>query len=94
MIIENLSSCCAITLQYAKILDKFNSLKLRNQISYDTLRYQVTASPEDIDYLRKEKIPESFPVLTKFDFSPWSIKNEKRPVIVLYMFKELMVMVQ
>jgi hypothetical protein len=39
--------------------------------------------------LKTSTLPENIPNLELFEFSPWSVSNDQKPVYVLYMFLDL-----
>jgi hypothetical protein len=34
-------------------------------------------------------LPTNIPILEQFEFSPWSVANDMKPIYVLYMFLDL-----
>ncbi|XP_069128004.1 probable 3',5'-cyclic phosphodiesterase pde-5 isoform X4 [Argopecten irradians] len=86
---ETFAIYCGLALHHAKLYDKIRRSEQKFKVALDVLSYHSQGSEEEYAAVKSIPIPRQLPEIIDFDFSPWSVTNDHKPVYVLYMIKDI-----
>ncbi|KAJ8306218.1 hypothetical protein KUTeg_016763 [Tegillarca granosa] len=86
---ETFGIYCGLALHHAKLYDKIRRSEQKYKVAMDVLSYHSQCSPEEAEYLLKMQMPQNIPELLQYDFSPWAVENDEKPMYVLHMMKDI-----
>lgn len=80
---------CGLALHHAKLYQKIRRSEQKNRVALEVLSYHSQCTDKEFRYLRNMPLPDPIPDIARFDFSPWGLDEEAKPLYVLCMFKDL-----
>ena len=86
---ETFAVYCGLALHHASLYERIRRSEQKCKVALEVLSYHASCSNEEYDRLKTHTIPENIPHLELFEFSPWSVDNEMKPIYVLYMFQDI-----
>ncbi|XP_033118661.1 probable 3',5'-cyclic phosphodiesterase pde-5 isoform X2 [Anneissia japonica] len=86
---ETFAVYCGLALHHAKLYDKIRRSEQKHRVALEILSYHRQCSEEEFRKLKDMRVPEPIPDLARYDFSPWGLDEDAKPLYVLCMFKEL-----
>ncbi|XP_021345248.1 probable 3',5'-cyclic phosphodiesterase pde-5 isoform X2 [Mizuhopecten yessoensis] len=86
---ETFAIYCGLALHHAKLYDKIRRSEQKFKVALDVLSYHSQGSEDEYAAVKSITIPMELPEIIDFDFSPWSVTNDHKPVYVLYMIKDI-----
>ncbi|KAK0069577.1 3 5-cyclic phosphodiesterase pde-5 isoform X1, partial [Biomphalaria pfeifferi] len=86
---ETFAIYCGLALHHAKLYEKIRRSEQKYKVALDVLSYHSQATAEEVKTLKDKPIPKSIKNITRYDFSPWAVMEDDKPVHCLYMFKIL-----
>ncbi|XP_078610526.1 putative 3',5'-cyclic phosphodiesterase pde-5 isoform X3 [Branchiostoma floridae x Branchiostoma japonicum] len=95
---EKFAVYCGLALHHAKLYDKIRRSEQKYKVALDVLSYHSTCSECEFQLLKQaldnaEQLPDVEEVeLARFEYSPWSIPDDVKPLYVILMFKDLFCM--
>ncbi|XP_071964651.1 probable 3',5'-cyclic phosphodiesterase pde-5 isoform X3 [Antedon mediterranea] len=86
---ETFAVYCGLALHHAKLYDKIRRSEQKHRVALEILSYHRQCSEEEFTKLINMQVPDPVPDLARYDFSPWSLDEDTKPLYVICMFKEL-----
>ena len=86
---ETFAVYCGLALHHASLYDRIRRSEQKCKVALEVLSYHASCTEEEYERLASSTIPPTIPEIERFDFSPWSVANDTKPVYVLYMFLDL-----
>nr|XP_006817445.1 PREDICTED: probable 3',5'-cyclic phosphodiesterase pde-5-like [Saccoglossus kowalevskii] len=86
---ETFAIYCGLALHHAKLYDKIRRSEQKYRVAVEVLSYHSQCTESEFEALRMKPLPVAMPELSRFDFSPWDLEEEAKPLYVLCMFKDL-----
>ncbi|XP_013384526.1 probable 3',5'-cyclic phosphodiesterase pde-5 [Lingula anatina] len=86
---ETFAIYCGLALHHAKLYDKIRRSEQKYKVALEVLSYHGTCSEEEVQKTKSIDVPDKLPELIKYDFSPWSVDNDQKPIYVIHMLKDL-----
>ena len=78
-----------LALHHASLYDRIRRSEQKCKVALEVLSYHASCSDEEYERFNTFTIPSTIPDLESFEFSPWSVTNDMKPLYVLYMFLDL-----
>lgn len=78
-----------LALHHASLYDRIRRSEQKCKVALEVLSYHASCTGEEYERFKTFPFPENIPGLELFEFSPWSVINDMKPVFVLYMFLDL-----
>ncbi|XP_038056910.1 probable 3',5'-cyclic phosphodiesterase pde-5 isoform X1 [Patiria miniata] len=86
---ETFAVFCGLALHHAKLYDKIHRSEQKHKVALEVLSYHSQCHEEDLENLKKVALPDPMPQLARYDFSPWGLDEEAKPLYVLCMFQDM-----
>ncbi|XP_025109858.1 probable 3',5'-cyclic phosphodiesterase pde-5 isoform X2 [Pomacea canaliculata] len=86
---ETFAIYCGLALHHAKLYDKVRRSEQKYRVALEVLSYHSQCTEQELNALKAEPIPDNIPSITDYTFSPWSVEDNKKPLQVLYMLRDL-----
>jgi len=86
---ETFAVYCGLALHHASLYDRIRRSEQKCKVALEVLSYHASCTDEEYERLASATIPTTIPDIERFDFSPWSVTNDLKPVYVLFMFLDL-----
>ncbi|KAH9523478.1 putative 3',5'-cyclic phosphodiesterase pde-5 [Bulinus truncatus] len=86
---ETFAIYCGLALHHAKLYEKIRRSEQKYKVALDVLSYHSQATAEEVRVLKAKPIPKSIRNITRYDFSPWAVMDDDKPLHCLFMFKTL-----
>ncbi|XP_070554826.1 probable 3',5'-cyclic phosphodiesterase pde-5 isoform X3 [Ptychodera flava] len=86
---ETFAIYCGLALHHAKLYDKIRRSEQKYKVALEVLSYHSQCTDNEYDELRNKPLPQSTPELARYEFSPWHLEEEAKPLYVLCMFRDL-----
>ncbi|XP_059140359.1 probable 3',5'-cyclic phosphodiesterase pde-5 isoform X2 [Physella acuta] len=86
---ETFAIYCGLALHHAKLYEKIRRSEQKYKVALDVLSYHSQATPEEVANLKAKPIPAVIRNITKYEFSPWAVTDDEKPLHCLYMFRIL-----
>ncbi|CAF1296892.1 unnamed protein product, partial [Adineta ricciae] len=86
---ETFAVYCGLALHHASLYDRIRRSEQKCKVALEVLSYHASCSDEEYERFKTCTIPSTIPDLELFEFSPWSVTNDMKPIYVLYMFLDL-----
>ncbi|XP_071807171.1 probable 3',5'-cyclic phosphodiesterase pde-5 isoform X1 [Asterias amurensis] len=86
---ETFAVFCGLALHHAKLYDKIHRSEQKHKVALEVLSYHSQCHDEDLENLKKVALPDPMPQLARYDFSPWGLDEEAKPLYVLCMFQDM-----
>ncbi|XP_022097023.1 probable 3',5'-cyclic phosphodiesterase pde-5 isoform X1 [Acanthaster planci] len=86
---ETFAVFCGLALHHAKLYDKIHRSEQKHKVALEVLSYHSQCYEEDLENLKKVALPDPMPQLARYDFSPWGLDEEAKPLYVLCMFQDM-----
>lgn len=78
-----------LALHHASLYDRIRRSEQKCKVALEVLSYHASCTDEEYERLKSFALPQKIPHIEQFDFSPWSVSNDMKPLYVLYMFLDL-----
>ncbi|BFY99328.1 hypothetical protein BsWGS_02368 [Bradybaena similaris] len=86
---ETFAIYCGLALHHAKLYEKIRRSEQKYKVALDVLSYHSQATHEEVNDLKRRPIPDEIPDISRYDFSPWAVMDDEKPLYCLYMFRKL-----
>ncbi|CAF3351916.1 unnamed protein product [Rotaria sp. Silwood1] len=86
---ETFAVYCGLALHHASLYDRIRRSEQKCKVALEVLSYHASCADEEYERYKRQELPSNIPGLRQFEFSPWSVANDMKPVYVLYMFCDL-----
>ncbi|UJR10547.1 hypothetical protein I4U23_014747 [Adineta vaga] len=86
---ETFAVYCGLALHHASLYDRIRRSEQKCKVALEVLSYHASCSDEEYERFKTSIIPNSIPDIELFEFSPWSVTNDMKPIYVLYMLLDL-----
>lgn len=81
--------CLFLALHHASLYDRIRRSEQKCKVALEVLSYHASCTNEEYERMKAETVPNNIPGIELFEFSPWSVSNDNKPIYVLYMFNYL-----
>ena len=78
-----------LALHHASLYDRIRRSEQKCKVALEVLSYHASCTDEEYERTKTLTVPENIPHIERFEYSPWDVANEMKPVYVLYMFLDL-----
>jgi len=78
-----------LALHHASLYDRIRRSEQKCKVALEVLSYHASCTDEEYERMKSLSIPSYIPNIEEFEFSPWSVTNDMKPIYVLYMFLDL-----
>ncbi|CAF3850878.1 unnamed protein product [Rotaria sp. Silwood2] len=89
---ETFAVYCGLALHHASLYDRIRRSEQKCKVALEVLSYHASCTDEEYERYKTHELPSNIPSLRQFEFSPWSVANDMKPIYVLYMFRDLATM--
>ncbi|CAF3765114.1 unnamed protein product [Rotaria magnacalcarata] len=86
---ETFAVYCGLALHHASLYDRIRRSEQKCKVALEVLSYHASCTDEEYERYKISTLPSYIPNLKQFEFSPWSVANDMKPIYVLYMFRDL-----
>ncbi|XP_041358670.1 probable 3',5'-cyclic phosphodiesterase pde-5 isoform X2 [Gigantopelta aegis] len=86
---ETFAIYCGLALHHAKLYEKIWKSEQKYKVALEVMSYHCQCSEEELGSVRDSPTDFNVSVVTQYEFSPWGVSYEDKPVFVLHMFKDL-----
>ncbi|CAF1321520.1 unnamed protein product [Adineta steineri] len=86
---ETFAVYCGLALHHASLYDRIRRSEQKCKVAIEVLSYHASCTDEEYERFKTYTLPRHIPDLELFEFSPWSVGNDMKPMHVLYMFLDL-----
>ncbi|XP_041484110.1 probable 3',5'-cyclic phosphodiesterase pde-5 isoform X2 [Lytechinus variegatus] len=86
---ETFAVYCGLALHHAKLYDKIRRSEQKHKVALEVLSYHAMCMDNEFKGLRNMPLPDPMPDIARYDFSPWGLEEEAKPLYVLCMFKDM-----
>eukprot|EP00057_Strongylocentrotus_purpuratus_P010920 XP_011665394.1 PREDICTED: probable 3',5'-cyclic phosphodiesterase pde-5 [Strongylocentrotus purpuratus] len=86
---ETFAVYCGLALHHAKLYDKIRRSEQKHKVALEVLSYHAMCVDNEFKGLRNMPLPDPMPDIARYDFSPWGLDEEAKPLYVLCMFKDM-----
>ncbi|CAF0847411.1 unnamed protein product [Adineta steineri] len=86
---ETFSVYCGLALHHASLYDRIRHSEQKCKVALEVLSYHASCTDEEYERMKNCKVPDNIPNIERFEYSPWEVNNDQKPVYVLYMFLDL-----
>ncbi|XP_061192599.1 probable 3',5'-cyclic phosphodiesterase pde-5 isoform X5 [Saccostrea echinata] len=86
---ETFAIYCGLALHHAKLYDKIRRSEQKYRVAVEVLSYHSQCNDEEYQMIKTMPIPDDIPDILDYDYSPWAIDNDNKPVYVLYMMRDI-----
>ncbi|XP_072170370.1 probable 3',5'-cyclic phosphodiesterase pde-5 [Diadema setosum] len=86
---ETFAVYCGLALHHAKLYDKIRRSEQKHKVALEVLSYHAMCMDDEFKGLRHMALPDPMPEIARYDFSPWGLDEEAKPLYVLCMFKDM-----
>ncbi len=87
--ITECSNSSFLALHHASLYERIRRSEQKCKVALEVLSYHAACADEEYERFKTMKLPDTIPNLERFEFSPWSVENDRKPIYVLYMFLDL-----
>ena len=78
-----------LALHHASLYDRIRRSEQKCKVALEVLSYHASCTDEEYDRFKSITLPTNIPNIEQFEFSPWSVSNDMKPIYALYMFYDL-----
>ncbi|CAF0769042.1 unnamed protein product [Rotaria sordida] len=86
---ETFAVYCGLALHHASLYDRIRRSEQKCKVALEVLSYHASCPDEEYERYKTYELPSNIPNINQFEFSPWSVANDMKPIYVLYMFRDL-----
>ncbi|XP_064626928.1 probable 3',5'-cyclic phosphodiesterase pde-5 isoform X4 [Lineus longissimus] len=86
---ETFAVYCGLALHHAKLYEKIRRSEQKYKVALEVLSYHSQCSDQELGALKSKHLPEQMPEICSYQFSPWAIDGDNKPLVVIYMFQDL-----
>ncbi|XP_074640630.1 putative 3',5'-cyclic phosphodiesterase pde-5 isoform X4 [Tubulanus polymorphus] len=86
---ETFAIYCGLALHHAKLYEKIRRSEQKYKVALEVLSYHSQCSEDELEKLKTRDLPSSIVHLQEYEFSPWSIDGDDKPLVVIHMFEDL-----
>eukprot|EP00057_Strongylocentrotus_purpuratus_P010366 XP_011664840.1 PREDICTED: probable 3',5'-cyclic phosphodiesterase pde-5 [Strongylocentrotus purpuratus] len=72
-----------------RLYDKIRRSEQKHKVALEVLSYHAMCVDNEFKGLRNMPLPDPMPDIARYDFSPWGLDEEAKPLYVLCMFKDM-----
>jgi cAMP and cAMP-inhibited cGMP 3',5'-cyclic phosphodiesterase 10 len=83
----NKHSCLA--LHHASLYDRIRRSEQKCKVALEVLSYHASCTDEEYERMKTYTLPDNIPNIDRFEYSPWDVVNDMKPLYVVYMFLDL-----
>lgn len=78
-----------LALHHASLYDRIRRSEQKCKVALEVLSYHASCTDEEYERMRTAVIPSTIIGLEQFEFAPWSVTNDNKPIYVFYMYTDL-----
>jgi cAMP and cAMP-inhibited cGMP 3',5'-cyclic phosphodiesterase 10 len=78
-----------LALHHASLYDRIRRSEQKCKVALEVLSYHASCTDEEYEHTKALSLPTNIPYIDQFEFSPWSVANDMKPIYVLYMFLDI-----
>ncbi|CAF1370322.1 unnamed protein product, partial [Didymodactylos carnosus] len=86
---ETFAVYCGLALHHASLYDRIRRSEQKYKVALEVLSYHASCSNSEYEKYKSLPLPTNIPNIERFDFSPWDVTNDQKPIYVVYMFLDL-----
>ncbi|XP_048759916.1 probable 3',5'-cyclic phosphodiesterase pde-5 isoform X5 [Ostrea edulis] len=86
---ETFAIYCGLALHHAKLYDKIRRSEQKYRVAVEVLSYHSQCNEEEYQMTKRIPLPDDIPDILEYDYSPWAIDSDHKPVYVLYMMRDI-----
>lgn len=78
-----------LALHHASLYDRIRRSEQKCKVALEVLSYHASCTDEEYERMKTYTLPDNIPNLDRFEYSPWDVVNDMKPLYVVYMFLDL-----
>lgn len=76
-------------MHHASLYDRIRRSEQKCKVALEVLSYHASCTDAEYERMKSAVIPIHIDGLEQFEFSPWSVPNDNKPIYVLHMFLDV-----
>lgn len=76
-------------LHHASLYDRIRRSEQKCKVALEVLSYHASCTDEEYERMKTYTLPDNIPNIDRFEYSPWDVVNDMKPLYVVYMFLDL-----
>ncbi|CAF4566476.1 unnamed protein product, partial [Didymodactylos carnosus] len=76
-------------LHHASLYERIRRSEQKYKVALEVLSYHASCTDAEYEKYKNLEIPNDIPNIQRFDFSPWDVLNDQKPIYVVYMFLDI-----
>ncbi|CAF0762810.1 unnamed protein product [Rotaria sp. Silwood1] len=86
---ETFAVYCGLALHHASLYDRIRRSEQKCKVALEVLSYHASCTDEEYERMKTYTLPDNIPNIERFEYSPWDVVNDMKPLYVIYMFLDL-----
>ncbi|CAF1554160.1 unnamed protein product [Rotaria magnacalcarata] len=86
---ETFAVYCGLALHHASLYDRIRRSEQKCKVALEVLSYHASCTDEEYERMKTYTLPDNIPNIDRFEYSPWDVVNDMKPLYVAYMFLDL-----
>jgi cAMP and cAMP-inhibited cGMP 3',5'-cyclic phosphodiesterase 10 len=86
---ETFAVYCGLALHHASLYDRIRRSEQKCKVALEVLSYHASCTDEEYERMKTYTLPDNIPNIDRFEYSPWDVVNDMKPLYVVYMFLDL-----
>ncbi|CAF4098628.1 unnamed protein product, partial [Rotaria sp. Silwood2] len=86
---ETFAVYCGLALHHASLYDRIRRSEQKCKVALEVLSYHASCTDEEYERMKTYTLPDNIPNIERFEYSPWDVVNDMKPLYVVYMFLDL-----
>jgi cAMP and cAMP-inhibited cGMP 3',5'-cyclic phosphodiesterase 10 len=78
-----------LALHHASLYDRIRRSEQKCKVALEVLSYHASCTDEEYERMKTYTLPDNIPNIDRFEYSPWDVVNDMKPLYVVYMFLDL-----
>lgn len=78
-----------LALHHASLYDRIRRSEQKCKVALEVLSYHASCTDEEYERMKTYTLPDNIPHIDRFEYSPWDVANDLKPLQVVYMFLDL-----
>ncbi len=78
-----------LALHHASLYDRIRRSEQKCKVALEVLSYHASCTDEEYERMKTYTLPDKIPNIERFEYSPWDVANDMKPLYVVYMFLDL-----
>jgi hypothetical protein len=78
-----------LALHHASLYDRIRRSEQKCKVALEVLSYHASCTDEEYERMKTYTLPDNIPNIDRFEYSPWDVVNDMKPLYVVYMLLDL-----